>query len=85
MNLKKHLENSIRGWLPKELTLPRNQRTRIVDQFMRLHFLRLAYGVMLGALLVTPFGVYHSRVEPYVTGYLWVTICLLDMLGFCWG
>jgi hypothetical protein len=41
------------------------------DHFMRLQLLRLAYGVMLGALLVTPFGVYHSRVEPYITGYLW--------------
>ena len=26
---------------------------------------------MLGALLVTPFGVYHSISEPYVIGYLW--------------
>ena len=38
---------------------------------MRLHFLRLAYGVTLAFLLVMPFGVYHSRVEPYITGYLW--------------
>ena len=71
MNLKEYLRNRIRGWLPKELSLPRNQRTRMVDQFMRLQLLRLAYGVMLGALLVTPFGAYHSRVEPYITGYLW--------------
>jgi hypothetical protein len=51
--------------------LPRNQRNRVVDQLMRLQLLRIAYGVILGALLFTPFGVYHSRVEPYVTGYLW--------------
>ena len=38
---------------------------------MRLQLLRLVYGVMLGALLVTPFGVYHSRSEPYITGSLW--------------
>jgi hypothetical protein len=43
----------------------------MVDHFMRLHFLRLAYGVMLGALLFAPFGVYHSQVEPYIIGYLW--------------
>jgi MFS family permease len=71
MNVKKYLANRIRGWLPKELSLPRNQRTKMVDHLMRLQLLRLAYGVMLGALLVTPFGVYHSRVEPYITGYLW--------------
>jgi hypothetical protein len=71
MNLKKYLENRIRGWLPKELSLPRNQRTSMVNHLMRLQLLRLAYGVMLGALLFTPFGVYHSRVEPYIIGYLW--------------
>jgi hypothetical protein len=71
MNPLKYLEKRIRGWLPKELTLPRNQRTRMVDHLTRLQLLRLAYGVMLGALLVTPFGVYHSRVEPYIMGYLW--------------
>lgn len=38
---------------------------------MQLQLLRVAYGVMLGALLFIPFGVYHSRVEPYITGYLW--------------
>jgi hypothetical protein len=38
---------------------------------MRFQLLRVAYAVMLGALLVTPFGVYHTRVEPYLTGYLW--------------
>jgi MFS family permease len=70
MNLLRYLEKRIRGWLPKELSLPRNQRTSMVNHFMRLQLLRLAYGVMLGALLFTPFGVYHSRVEPYITGYL---------------
>jgi MFS family permease len=71
LNLKKYLERRIRGWLPKELSLPRNQKPRMVDHTMRLQLLRVAYGVMLGALLVTPFGVYHSRAEPYITGYLW--------------
>jgi hypothetical protein len=65
------MERRVRGWLPKEPSLPRNQKHRIVDHVMRLQLLQVAYGVMLGALLFTPFGVYHSRVEPYITGYLW--------------
>ena len=71
MNIKKYLENHFRGWIPKEFSLPTHQRIKMIDYFMRLHFLRLAYGVMLAALLVTPFGVYHSRVEPYIIGFLW--------------
>lgn len=71
MNPLRYLEKRIRGWLPKELSLPPTQRNRMVNHFMRLQLLRLAYGVVLGALLFTPFGVYHSRVEPYITGYLW--------------
>lgn len=67
----KSLENRFRGWLPKEFSLPNHQRIKMVEDFMRFQFLRLVYGVMLGALLVTPFGVYHSRSEPYVIGSLW--------------
>jgi FtsH-binding integral membrane protein len=70
MNIKKYLENRIRGWLPKELSLPSYQRIKMVD-YHALQYLRLVYGIMLGALLVMPFGVYHSRSEPYITGYLW--------------
>ena len=32
--------------------------------------LRVAYGLMLVAVLFVPFGTYHSLVEPYVTGFL---------------
>ena len=71
MNPKKYLKNHIRGWLPKELSLPTHQRIKMVDHIMRLQLLRLVYGVILGALLVTPFGVYHSRSEPYIIGSLW--------------
>jgi hypothetical protein len=63
--------NRVRGWLPKETSLPSTQRVRLADYFVRSTVLRLVYGVMLAVLLVTPFGVYHSRVEPYVTGALW--------------
>ena len=70
MTLKKYLENHVRGWLPKELSLPSYQRIKMVD-YHALQYLRLVYGIMLGALLVTPFGVYHSRSEPYIIGSLW--------------
>jgi hypothetical protein len=33
--------------------------------------LRLVYGLILVAILFTPFGVYHSRLEPYIVGNLW--------------
>ena len=36
-----------------------------------LRLLQLVYGVIVAALLLVPFGVYHSRAEPYVTGSLW--------------
>lgn len=71
MSLKKHLYNRIRGWLPKERSLPQTHQTRLIDQLIQLQLLRAVYGVMLGALLFAPFGVYHSTVEPYVAGYLW--------------
>ena len=71
MNPKKYLEKHIRGWIPKEFSLPNHQRIKMGDHFLRLQFLRLTYGVMLGALLVTPFGAYHSISEPYITGHLW--------------
>ena len=32
---------------------------------------RLVYGLMFIILLLVPFGVYHSKVEPYVIGHLW--------------
>ncbi|MGD6811015.1 MAG: hypothetical protein ACQCN3_15080 [Candidatus Bathyarchaeia archaeon] len=44
---------------------------RWADYFVKSTLLRLVYGVMLAVLIVTPFGVYHSLVEPYVTGALW--------------
>ena len=38
---------------------------------MGLLFLRLAYGAVLISLLFVPFGAYHSRVELYISGFLW--------------
>ncbi len=67
----KALQNRVRGWLPKEYSLPSHHRINLVGEFLRFQLLRSVYGIMLAALLVTPFGVYHSRVEPYVAGFLW--------------
>ena len=36
-----------------------------------VQFFRLIYGLVLFTLLVMPFGVYHSRLEPYIIGNLW--------------
>ncbi|MDQ1279403.1 MAG: hypothetical protein QG670_665 [Thermoproteota archaeon] len=33
--------------------------------------LRLVYGLILFAIVFIPFGVYHSRSEPYIIGSLW--------------
>lgn len=38
---------------------------------MDLQPLRLVYGLVLVAILFTPFGVYHSISEPYIIGSLW--------------
>ena len=42
-----------------------------VGSLLAFTLIRLAYGVMLIAVLFVPFGVYHSRTEPYVAGALW--------------
>jgi len=85
MKLRKHLVAFMRGWLPKEFSLPSHQRIKMIDHFMRLHFLRLAYGITLAALFFMPFGVYHSRVEPYITGYLWGYNLPIGYLGLLLG
>jgi hypothetical protein len=38
---------------------------------MMFKVLRVAYGLLLVAVLFVPFGAYHSRVEPYISGFLW--------------
>src|SRR3989304_9051460 len=42
-----------------------------VGSLLAFTLTRLAYGVMLIAVLFVPFGVYHSMTEPYVAGALW--------------
>ena len=36
-----------------------------------LQILRLAYGAVLFAVLFFPFGLYHTKAEPYVSGAVW--------------
>ena len=81
MKPKKYL----RGWLPKEPSLSTHQRIRMVDHIMRLQLLRLVYGMLLGALLVTPFGVYHSRSEPYIIGALYGYHLPIGYIGLLLG
>ena len=46
--------------------------TRICNwSLMNLKPLRVCYSIILIALLFIPFGVYHSRSEPYLIGSLW--------------
>ncbi len=85
MRLKKQLKKHVRGWFPREVSLPDHQRIKTVDHTMRLQLFRLVYGIMLGALLVTPFGVYHSTSEPYVTGSLWGYYLPVGYVGLLLG
>jgi hypothetical protein len=85
MKRKTPIGQRIRGWLPKEPSLSTHQRIKMVDHIMRLQLLRLGYGIMLGALLVTPFGVYHSRAEPYIVGSLWGYQLPIGYLGLLLG
>ena len=47
--------------------------------------LRLVYGLMLFAILFTPFGVYHSRSEPYIIGNLWGYNLPIGYIGLASG
>jgi hypothetical protein len=47
--------------------------------------MRLAYGMALIAVLFTPFGVYHSRVEPYIVGSLWGYNLPIGYIGLALG
>jgi len=66
----KKQEKASRGWLPKT-SLPSNQTISLFSRLTRLQVVQIVYGVMLGGLLVMPFGVYHSISEPYIVGSLW--------------
>ncbi|MCW4005344.1 MAG: hypothetical protein NWF04_01900 [Candidatus Bathyarchaeota archaeon] len=85
MNRKHTTKNHSRGWLPKETTTM-HQKLGIADWFLRFESVfRLLYGVMFGALLAVPFGVYHSTVEPYVAGVLWGYSLPVGYVGLALG
>ncbi len=46
---------------------------------------RVAYGMALIAVLFTPFGVYHSLVEPYIVGSLWGYNLPIGYIGLILG
>jgi branched-subunit amino acid transport protein AzlD len=50
-----------------------------------LRILRVVYGLALVAILLFPFGVYHSRSEPYIIGYLWGYYLPIGYLGLVSG
>jgi hypothetical protein len=84
MKVKRSLGSRIRGWFPKENSLP-NQTSVIFNVDRHFELVRLAYGVMLGSLLIMPFGVYHSTAEPYITGSLWGYYLPIGYVGFLLG
>ena len=47
--------------------------------------LRVVYGLALIAVLFTTFGVYHSRVEPYIGGSLWGYQLPIGYVGLALG
>ena len=52
---------------------------------MALKPLRLCYSLVLIALLFIPFGVYHSRSEPYIIGSLWGYHLPIGYIGLLLG
>jgi hypothetical protein len=65
MNLKKYLENRIRGWLPKEPCIPSNQRNKMVeiiekDRQRKIFTIRSA----ANAIMVGTFLGLHLLIDP---------------------
>jgi hypothetical protein len=63
MNPLRYLENRIRGWLPKEHSIPSNQRTKMAKTDMQRKIFKISSAanvIMLGTFL----GL-HSLIDPY--------------------
>jgi len=86
MNLKKYLENRIRGWLPKEPTLPSHQRmvkearkSRRVD-WVAMKIILVLIGFFAGWSVAGFAYVYFTGIgvaSDYATGYsiiLWLAV-----------
>ena len=85
MNLKKYLENRIRGWLPKEPSIPSNRQLKIgrisEDKERKLHKVSMVANViilnifLLAHLLIDPF---NSNIEYAVSSW---TIFILSLIS----
>ena len=86
MNLKKYLENWVRGWLPKEPTLPSRQRmvkdagkSRRVD-WVAVRIILVLLGFFVGWTAAGYAFIYFVRngvASGYATGYsiiLWLAV-----------
>jgi hypothetical protein len=62
-----------------------NPAIKMFNCLTRFQIIHLVYSVLLGALLVMPFGVYHSLTEPYITGYLWGYDLPIGYIGLLLG
>ena len=45
----------------------------------------MSYGVALALVLLAPFGVYHSIVQPYILGWLWGYYLPIGFIGLAFG
>jgi len=84
----KTIIGALRGWIPKSTSNP-VQRTRKLNTGAYgakiTGVMRIVYGFALMAILFTPFGVYHSRVEPYIVGSLWGYSLPIGYIGLAVG
>ena len=88
MTIKTYLEKRIRGWIPKSTSYPtqNTNKVNVEGYFAKITMaMRLVYGMALVAVLFTPFGVYHSRVEPYIVGSLWGYNLPIGYMGLALG
>jgi hypothetical protein len=88
MTNKKETEQQTRGWIPKSMSYPiqGTHKLNADGYFAKITaVMRMVYGLALMAILFTPFGVYHSRVEPYIVGSLWGYSLPIGYIGLAVG
>ena len=59
---RKYVENRIRGWLPKETSIPSNQRTKMAKTDMQRKIFRIS--VVADAIMLNIFFVTHLLIDP---------------------
>jgi len=88
MKHKLSIAQRIRGWVPKSTSYPVQDTSKLNGDryFTKISaVMRMVYGLALIAILFTPFGVYHSRVEPYIAGSLWGYSLPIGYIGLALG